>query len=245
MGAPFRANALRPTPSRTTPLRAAAASAAVLAVLTLATSCGNDLEAAITSTSTPKTTAEQVTTTEQPTTTEPSSTSTSTTRKPTTSSTSTTVETTTTPAPTTTAPRSPRDWDGIKWDFGQIMSVTAGPDATIAFDRFTLSDENGDISADAYESEPVIFGNTDVPYLNQNTETRDYTLAEGVEILYLANSFLAGGCEMDGSDVPAPDWSPMTLEELANADAVVLGTQTSLTFSDAGFVERIRLSYSC
>ena len=245
MGAPFRAKALRPTPSRTTSLQAAAASAAVLAALTLATSCGNDLEAAITSTSAPKTTAEQVTTTEQPTTTEPSSTSTSTTRKPTTSSTSTTVETTTTPAPTTTAPRSPRDWDGIKWDFGQIMSVTAGPDATIAFDRFTLSDENGDISADAYESEPVIFGNTDVPYLNQNTETRDYTLAEGVEILYLANSFLAGGCEMDGSDVPAPDWSPMTLEELANADAVVLGTQTSLTFSDAGFVERIRLSYSC
>ena len=245
MGAPFRAKALRPTPSRTTSLRAAAASAAVLAVLTLATSCGNDLEAAITSTSAPKTTVEQVTTTEQPTTTEPSSTSTSTTRKPTTSSTSTTVETTTTPAPTTTAPRSPRDWDGIKWDFGQIMSVTAGPDATIAFDRFTLSDENGDISADAYESEPVIFGNTDVPYLNQNTETRDYTLAEGVEILYLANSFLAGGCEMDGSDVPAPGWSPMTLEELANADAVVLGTQTSLTFSDAGFVERIRLSYSC
>jgi hypothetical protein len=113
----------------------------------------------------------------------------------------------------------------------------------IEFDRYGLVADAGPIESADLTSEPIIYGNTDVPYVNQNPATRRFALAEGAELLVLSNEREAGNCDFEDRPDIDPIWSALSLAELETLD---MGpTQTSLTFDDNGLVTRVRVSYGC
>ena len=220
------------------------------AISILAAGCGNDIDGAITttrpSTSAPPNqpapstserlepdTPETVSTTGQATTSVPVTT-TSTTARPATSMTKPAAD----PPASSQAPTDSLDWDGVRWDFGAVLSVDTTA-RTIEFDRYTLyGDEAADLT-----SEPIVYGNTDMPYLNQNPATRRFALAEDAELLELLNEREAGNCDFEDRPDIDPIWGSISVVELANIDPGP--TQTSLTFDAAGLVTRVRVSYGC
>lgn len=173
---------------------------------------------------------------------------------------STTAPTPATEPPATTAGTSPTpdplDWDGTHYDFGNVIQATAkGSSVEIAFDRYQIYGGDHWIQASEIDSEPLIYANTDVPYLNDSPKLRAFRLASDVDIEVLAN--LRAICDGMFADVPievAPTYRKVSTAELvswssAGADLAppgfVSAGQEALTFDERGNVIRLVFLDSC
>ena len=167
-----------------------------------------------------------------------------------------------TPAPTTAAqatttaatppPTSPPtakpggnalDWDGVRYDFGRITGLSSNENEDLlTFDRYQLYGDNGELqSAPDFTEEPIVVGNSDLPWVNDNTKERTYVIDPEAEVLTLANS---GRLECGGNEGEAPEWQSNTVDDLFAAGTPD-SDQVSLMFSDEGRVTLIRVSESC
>lgn len=170
---------------------------------------------------------------------------TSTTSATTTSSASTTVPSapTSSNAPLTTDPTTDvGDYEGQRFDFGEITQVRreAGR-AVVIFNRQQLyMDDGSPKSGTQFTEEPVIYGNTDVPYLDTSKATRRFVLADDVKILRIEDPV---PCASD--EIPTdPTWSSISVDDLLSGawrDRLF----DSLTFDSAGRVSQVRLSSGC
>lgn len=168
-----------------------------------------------------------------------------TTTAPASETTAETNETTTAPNDETTVPpegNDPMDYEGQQWDFGLLTDVV-NPDGVVmvSFDRVQIYTDDGSLqSGKDLDSEPIIFGNTDVPYVNDNPEIRTFVLADDPQILRIADPI---PCASD--EYPAePTWVSISVDELVGGawrDRVM----ASLTFDQRGLVSRLRLSAAC
>jgi hypothetical protein len=163
--------------------------------------------------------------------------------------TATVVATTTTVASTTTTiagPTTVGDFKGQKFDGGFVRGVTrTGPVVQISFDRYQVYVEQPDgqyvlRSGAELTTEPILFGNTDVPFVNGNPRLRTFTLAPDVTILRIAEPVPCA------SDDPRADpvWQPITVADLEGG-AWKDRQEDSLTFNPSGLVQQLRLSTGC
>lgn len=153
--------------------------------------------------------------------------------------------TTTAPDDETTVPpegNDPMDYEGQQYDFGLITDVVS-PDGVVmvSFDRVQIYSDDGALeSGKDLTSEPIIYGNTDVPYENANPAIRTFVLADDPQILRIADPI---PCASD--EYPAePKWVSITVDELI-AGAWEDRVMASLTFDQRGLVSRLRLSAAC
>lgn len=174
------------------------------------------------------------------------------------SDTTTTVHTSssTTTSTTTAAPGGPAapgagpvdvlDWDGVKYDYGQIVgaSTTGAHGPMIEFDRWQVYLGGGEpVDATSMTSEPIVAGNHDMPGVNTNPRIRRYRVAPDVQLLLLAN--VEQICDDMSGTVP-PEWTPFMMADLdSRAVPGIEQPQTALTFDATGQVTRIRVSSSC
>ncbi len=139
------------------------------------------------------------------------------------------------------------DWDGVRYDFGRITGMSSNDPqhqvAFITFDRYQLYDQVGTLqSAPDFTEEPIVVGNSDVPWVSENPKERTYALDPDAEVLNLANP---GKIQCGGNDkTERPAWKSSTVDDLFAA-GIPDSDQVSLTFSDAGKVTRIRISQGC
>jgi len=156
----------------------------------------------------------------------------------------TTPSTTSLPAPssTTTGVRGPGDFEGQRYDFGAITKLNLADGVySVTFDRQQLYTDDGSLqSGTDFSEEPILFGNTDVPYINETTRTRRFVLAQDVEVLRIADPVPCASDEV----VADPIWEPIEIEALMNG-AWKDRLMDTLTFSTDGDVTRIRLSTGC
>ncbi|MBK7018225.1 MAG: hypothetical protein IPH38_01155 [Candidatus Microthrix sp.] len=98
------------------------------------------------------------------------------------------------------------------------------------------------LSAANFTEEPIVVGNSDVPWVNDNPKERTYVLDPEAEVLSLANP---GRIACGGNDqTESPEWQSGTVEDLFR-----IGTpdsdQVSLMFSKEGKVVLVRISQGC
>ena len=136
------------------------------------------------------------------------------------------------------------DWDGVRYDFGRITGLSSNENQDlITFDRYQLYGDGGELlSAANFTEEPIVVGNSDVPWVNDNPKERTYVLDPEAEVLSLANP---GRIACGGNDqTERPEWQSGTVEDLLR-----MGTpdsdQVSLTFSAEGKVVLVRISQGC
>lgn len=153
---------------------------------------------------------------------------------------------TTTPRGTaTTVPaegNDPMDYEGQLYDFGEITDVISQDGVVmIRFDREQLYADDGTLqSGKDFTSEPIVYGNTDVPYVNDSPAIRTFVLADDPQILRIADPI---PCASD--EFPAePVWKPISTSELVDG-AWRDRLMDSLTFDRNGLVARVRLSGAC
>lgn len=148
---------------------------------------------------------------------------------------------TSTPSPTT---GSALDWDGVRYDFGRITRLSSNENEDlITFDRYQLYGDDGELqSAPDFTEEPIVVGNSDLPWVNDNLKERTYVIDPEAEVLTLAN---LGEIQCGGNDrTEQPAWQSGTVDDLFAAGTPE-SEQVSLMFSDEGQVTLIRVSESC
>lgn len=134
------------------------------------------------------------------------------------------------------------DWDGVKFDWGEIESTTQqGGRVVINFDRWQWDG----VDAPAMTEERIVFGNTDFGGTNDSPKLRSYVLALDVDLLEITNERDTSPACNDAGRADPPKWSHFAVTGLQNADPSLKSTQTSLTFSPVGEVTRIRISRGC
>lgn len=136
------------------------------------------------------------------------------------------------------------DWDGVRYDFGRITGLSSNDNQDLmTFDRYQLYGDNGELqSAADFTEEPIVVGNSDVPWVNDNPQERTYVIAPDAEVLTLANrgEFECGGNGQTGR----PAWQSNTVDDLFAA-GTPQSDQVSLMFGDDGRVTLIRISEGC
>ena len=150
----------------------------------------------------------------------------------------------TAPPPTAATTSGTLDWDGVRYDFGRITGLSSNENQDlITFDRYQLYGDGGELlSAANFTEEPIVVGNSDVPWVNDNPKERTYVLDPEAEVLSLANP---GRIACGGNDqTESPEWQSGTVEDLFR-----IGTpdsdQVSLMFSKEGKVVLVRISQGC
>ena len=149
-------------------------------------------------------------------------------------------------APSTTPP-SPLDWDGAKFDAGEIVAAQSDDAGLIlVVDRWGYYDESGTVvSGPQLTEEPVVAFNTDSPWTNESTKTRRFRVAASANYLVMDRNPLATSC--DGEEPPQPTWTARPLDSIRDLPGSddALGAQTSFTYDANGLIDRIRISYAC
>ncbi|MEZ5374514.1 MAG: hypothetical protein R2704_17680 [Microthrixaceae bacterium] len=135
------------------------------------------------------------------------------------------------------------DWDGTRYDFGRITGVSSNENEDlITFDRYQLYGDDGELqSAADFTEEPVVYGNGDVPWVNENPQERTYVLHPEAEVLSLVNPGNVGCIDMP---VEEPEWQSNTVADLV-AEGAPDSDQVSLMFNDDGLVTLVRISQGC
>ena len=133
------------------------------------------------------------------------------------------------------------DWqEGLAYNFGVVTDVieVEGHDA-VTFDQVRLASEDwtGFRESTTFEAEPVVAWWPPSQVVNMNPLVRTFVLADDVESLAL-DTTVGDACSVTDGSVDA------TWERIADVSAGV-GQYASLTFSDAGLVERIRFTAPC
>ena len=153
-------------------------------------------------------------------------------------------QTTSTVTTSATSPtRNVRDWDGVRFDIGIVDRIDRTEDGLtlIVFDRVQLETEGGRKSGKDFTEEPIVVGNTDYPFVNDNRSLRTYVASRNVDVLRIAN--VRQTCA-DGSSAP-PQWEAVTVDQVVARSLWKDYPQVSLTFTPDGFVSRLRLSSGC
>ncbi len=140
------------------------------------------------------------------------------------------------------------DYDGATFDFGGITGATsAGGVVSIEFDRYQLYSDIADAqgnpvlkSGKDFTEEPIVYGNTDVPYKNDSNKLRRFVLSPTVTLLQIAQP---PPCASD-ENMAAPVWNIITMDQLLGG-AWKIGGEDSLTFGTDGLVSQVRLSSAC
>lgn len=153
--------------------------------------------------------------------------------------------TTTAPDDQTTVPaegNDPMDYEGQQYDFGLMTDVVRQDGVVmLRFDRVQLYADDGSLESGAdLTTEPIIYGNTDVPYVNDNAKVRTFVLADDPQVLRIADPI---PCASD-EDPADPNWVSISVDELVGGawrDRIM----AALTFDQRGLVSRLRLSAAC
>lgn len=147
-------------------------------------------------------------------------------------------------ASTAPGPVDTGDWDGTRFDIGIVDRIDRTEDGRtlVVFDRVQLETEDGRKEAAAFDEEPIVYGNTDYPFVNENTRLRTYVVAPDVEVLVLDNPRAV--CPGGDADPADPVWRPTTVDAAVDTSVWSDFQQVSLTFS-GGLVARIRFSTGC
>jgi hypothetical protein len=140
-------------------------------------------------------------------------------------------------------PAAVRDWDGTRFDVGVVNRIDRTEDGKtlIVFDRMQLDQGQGPKSGKDLTSEPIVYGNTDMPLVNDTTKLRTYVAGPGMEVLRLGN--VRETC--DPRPPRPPRWEPVSVDQVVDQSLWRAYTQVSLTFSADGYVSRLRLSSGC
>lgn len=151
---------------------------------------------------------------------------------------------TTAPPPTTASGGAvdAGDYEGQLYDFGEIKAVTrSGAAVSISFDREQIYDDSGNlVSGTQLTQEPVIYGSTDVPYVNDSTKLRRFTLASSVRVLRIDDPVPCASDDPPGT----PSWRQLSVDQLV-AGAWHDRLMDALTFGPDGLVTQVRLSTAC
>lgn len=134
------------------------------------------------------------------------------------------------------------DYEGQLYDFGQVTGVTgSGGVVRIDFNRQQLYAEDGSLlSGPDFNEEPIVYGNTDVPYVDDSPQIRRFVLSPSVRILRIADPV---PCASD-EDFSDPVWQEITVDDLVEG-AWVDRLEDSLSFDQTGLVSQVRLSTAC
>jgi len=157
------------------------------------------------------------------------------------------------PVPSSTEPKSDApeierratdagDYDGQLYDFGAITEVNrTGSSVEVIFNRQQLYTDGGKLqSGSQFSQEPIVYGNTDVPYVDDSTKTRRFVLAPDAQVLRIADPIPCASDEI----IADPVWAN------TGVDALVAGNwkdrlEDTLSFRSDGLVDQVRLSSGC
>lgn len=165
----------------------------------------------------------------------------------------------------------PLDWDGGRWDVGNVVSINREADRLVVIlDRYQMyqsesgSDEFTLRAGKRLISEPFVVGNSDTPFVNESSKLRSYVLAADAKVQWISNvdqicASLQGGGDNAGvggfRQKPAPKFErwdvdrlvadSMDTEDLNGSGAKYDGRQDVLTFNDSGQVVRLVFSHGC
>lgn len=140
------------------------------------------------------------------------------------------------------------DYDGATFDFGGITGATStGGVVSIEFDRYQLYGDALDATGEPvlksgkdFTEEPIVYGNTDVPYKNDSNKLRRFVLSPDVRLLQIQQPAPCASDEF----MAAPIWNTITMDQLLGG-AWKVGGEDSLTFGTDGLVSQVRLSSAC
>jgi hypothetical protein len=165
----------------------------------------------------------------------------------------------------------PLDWDGGRWDVGNVVSINRDADRLVVIlDRYQMY--QNELGSDEYSlragkrllREPFVVGNSDTPFVNDSSKLRRYELAADAKVEWISNvdkicTSLRGDKNNDGvSDSrqkPAPKFERRNVdrlvedslhtEDLNGSGAEYDARQDVLTFNDSGQVVRLVFSRGC
>lgn len=141
------------------------------------------------------------------------------------------------------------DWDGAKFDAGEIVKVESDAASTIlVFDRWSYDygEYGTPTSGSGLTEEPIVAFNTDSPWTNDSATTRRLRLAPSAKFLVMNAEPLATIC--DGDEIPPPPtWEkrPQSTIESFLGSEEASSAQTTLTYGADGLVTQVRVSFSC
>lgn len=134
------------------------------------------------------------------------------------------------------------DYEGQLYDFGQITDVRGSGGAVhLEFNRQQLYADDGTlVSGSDFNEEPIVYGNTDVPYVDDSSKSRTFVLAPDAVVVRLADPL---PCFYDEHPTD-PVWNPIPVAELLSGSWKDR-TQDTLSFRQDGLVSQVRLSAAC
>jgi hypothetical protein len=163
----------------------------------------------------------------------------------------------------------PLDWDGGRWDVGNVVSFKRDGQGVIVvldryhmwqYDQYWISETTGPPTLNAGKTlirHPLIFGNTDTPFVNESSRLYSYRLADNAEVVWVSNVDDICHSYFDGVDGVEPDpvfdnldvddlvAASVGADDLNGSGAKYDGRQDALTFNDAGRVVRLVFSGGC
>lgn len=168
--------------------------------------------------------------------------------------------TTSAPATRTTLPASHPlgngDWDGARWDAGNVVGMRAAHGAyVITFDRYQIYDAHQVLrEGKQLTSQPVEYGDTRYPYVNSDPTLRTYVVTPDAVINEISNTQeICQDLRLKPPLHPAPAFSRVDPAALvaasAKGDVAAPGLpatgEDALTFNATGQVVDIVFSTGC
>jgi hypothetical protein len=134
------------------------------------------------------------------------------------------------------------DYEGQRFDFGVITRAESVDGSVwIEFNRQQLYREDGTLmSGTQLTEEPVLYGSTDVPYVDDSPKLRRFVLAPDARVLRIEDPI---PCASE-PDQPPPVWSTHRPDVLVEG-AFRTRAMDSLTFGTDGRITQVRLSSAC
>lgn len=134
------------------------------------------------------------------------------------------------------------DYEGQLYDFGQITDVRGSGGAVhLEFNRQQLYADDGTlVSGSDFNEEPIVYGNTDVPYVDDSPQIRRFVLSPMVRVIRIADPI---PCASDENPTD-PVWQEITVDDLVQG-AWIDRLEDTLSFGQDGLVSQVRLSTAC
>ena len=136
----------------------------------------------------------------------------------------------------------PGDYEGQLYDFGAINDIhREGSSVVVIFNRQQLYTEAGKLqSGSQFTQEPIVYGNTDVPYVDDSPKTRRFVLASDARVLRITDPIPCASDEI----IKDPVWADTGVDQLV-AGNWKDRLEDTLSFRSDGLVDQVRLSSGC
>lgn len=134
------------------------------------------------------------------------------------------------------------DYEGQLYDFGAITEVRrAGSSVELIFNRQQLYTDGGKLkSGSQFTQEPIVYGNTDVPYVDDSAKTRRFVMAPDAQVLRIADPIPCASDQI----IADPVWVNTGVDQLV-AGNWKNRLEDTLSFRSDGLVDQVRLSSGC